>query len=197
MIVCDNRFLNDESMLKTMLRIFERRITRTFRLRSMSWVVLSLSFRREARDVCVCVLCLKKMRIKSVVCEKDLSSVEFRDFCLLKSILELIVRSLVNIKRKKRSLLRWRDSNIFYFTWSFRHFFIQSYLNLNCYFFLETLLNLRFTSSKWSFLIFSLLNCIMFMNRRWSLKRARKWSQSRDLWFRESLRITWLKDNLW
>jgi hypothetical protein len=137
MIVCDDRFLNDESMLKNMLRIFKKRIIRTFHLRSISWVVLFLSFRRETRDVCVCVcvLCSKEMRIKSVVCEKNLSSVEFKDFYLLKSILELIVRSLVNIKREKRSLLRWRNSNIFYSILSFKHFFIQFYLNFNCYFF--------------------------------------------------------------
>jgi hypothetical protein len=136
MIICDDRFLNDESMLKTMLRIFEKRITRILRLRSISWIVFFLSFRREARDVyvCVCVLCSKEMRIKSVVCEKDLSSVEFKDFCLLRSILELIVRSFVNIKREKKNLFRWWDSNIFYFILFFKHFFIRFYLNLNCYF---------------------------------------------------------------
>ncbi len=99
---------------------------------------LSLIQKRSARrvSVCVCVYCVRrKMRIKSVVCEKDFYSVEFKDFCFLKSILELIVRSLVNIKRKERNLLRWRDSNIFYFTLSFKHFFIQSYFNFNCYFF--------------------------------------------------------------
>jgi hypothetical protein len=106
MIVCDDRFLNDELMLKTMLRVFERRIIRIFRLRSISWIVFSLSFIREARDVCVCVcvLCSKRMRIKSVVCEKDLSFVEFRDFYFLRSIFELIVRLLVNIKRREEKL---------------------------------------------------------------------------------------------
>jgi hypothetical protein len=199
MIVCDDYFLNDESTLKTMLRIFEKRITRTSRLKSISWVVSSFSFRREARDVyvCVCVLCSKKMRIKNVVCEKNLFFVEFKDFCFLRSILELIVRSLVNIKREERSLLRWRNSNIFYFILFFRHFFIQSYLNFSCYFFFETLWELRLASSKWSLLIFFLLSRIMFMNRRWSSKHAKKWSKSRDIWFKESLRTTWLKDKMW
>jgi hypothetical protein len=112
MIVCDDRSLDDESMLKTMLPVFEKRIARTFRLKSISWIVFFLSFRREARDVCVCEDCVQReMRIKSVVCEKDLSSVESKDFCLLRSILELIVRSLVNIKRKKKkftSLTRFK-----------------------------------------------------------------------------------------
>jgi hypothetical protein len=119
MIACDDHFLSDESMLKTMLRVFERRIARIFRLRSISWIALSLSFRREARDVCVCVcvcwcFCAweKKMRMKSVAFEKNLSFVEFRNFCLLKSILELIIRSLVNIKKEERSLLRWQKSKI-------------------------------------------------------------------------------------
>ncbi len=134
MIACDDRFLNDESMLKTMLRIFEKWIVRTFRLKSISWVVSSFSLRREARDVCVCVLCSRKMRIRSVVCEKDFYFVEFKDFCLLRSILELIVRSLVNIKRREESLLRWRDSNIFYSTLFLKHFSIQSYFNFSCYF---------------------------------------------------------------
>ncbi len=93
--------------------------------------------------VCVCLCVREKMRIKSVVCEKDLSSVEFKDFCLLRSILELIARSLVNIKRERRSLLRWRNSNIFYSILFFRHFFIQSYFNLNCYL------------SSWNFLRFT------------------------------------------
>jgi hypothetical protein len=116
MIVCDDHFLNDKSMLKTMLRVFEKRTIRIFRFKSISWVVFSLSFRRKARDVCVCVcLCVldeKKMRMKSVVFEKNLSFVEFKDFCFLKSILELIIRSLVNIKKEKRSLFRWQNSKI-------------------------------------------------------------------------------------
>jgi hypothetical protein len=84
------------------------------------------------------------MRIKNVVCEKDFSSVEFRDFCLLRSILELIVRLFVNIKKRKRNLFRLRNSNIFYFILFFKHFFIQSYFNLNCYF--SSWNSLRFTS---------------------------------------------------
>ncbi len=111
--------------------------------------------------VCVCSCVREKIRIKSVVCEKDLSSVELKDFCLLRSILEIIARSFVNIKRKRRNLLRWRDWNIFYFILFFRHFFIQSYFNLNCYLFFEIVWDLRslfhrFAFSKWSLLIFFL-----------------------------------------
>jgi hypothetical protein len=129
MIACDDHFLNNESILKAMLRVFERRTIRIFRFRSISWVVSSLSFRREARDVwmcvCVCLCVWKRMQMKSVVFEKNLSSVQFRNFCLLRSILELITRSLVNIKRKRRSLLRWQK---------FKYSFTQFYFNLNYYF---------------------------------------------------------------
>jgi hypothetical protein len=51
MIVYDDHFLNDEFMLKTMLRVFEKWIIRILRLKSISWVALSLSFRRRARNV--------------------------------------------------------------------------------------------------------------------------------------------------
>jgi hypothetical protein len=118
MIVCDDHFLNDESMLKAMLRVFERRITRTFRFRSISWVAFFLSFRKNARNVCVCVcLCwwAWEMRMKSVVFEKNFSFVEFKDFCLLRSILELIIRSLANIKREKKkftSLTKFKNSSL-------------------------------------------------------------------------------------
>jgi hypothetical protein len=116
MIACDDHFLNDESMLKTMIRVFEKRTIRIFRFKSISWVALSFSFRKEARDVCVCVcLCVfdeKEMRMKSVVFEKKISFVEFKNFCFLRSILELIIRSLVNIKERKRSLFRWQNSEI-------------------------------------------------------------------------------------
>jgi hypothetical protein len=77
--------------------------------------LLSFIQKRSARrvNVCVCVfVCVfeKKMQMKSVVFEENLSSVQFRNFCLLRSILELIIRSLVNIKRKRRSLLRWQKT---------------------------------------------------------------------------------------
>jgi hypothetical protein len=156
MIICDDHFLNDESMLITMLRVFEKRITQTFRLKSISWVISSFSLRREARDVCVCVcvnvwICLcvrRKIRIKSVVCEKDFSFFEFKDFCLLRSILELIARSFVNIKRRKRSLLREQDSessklhlrfvtnykSSFYLLYSFKSQIILSYFSFLCCF---------------------------------------------------------------
>jgi hypothetical protein len=115
MIVCDDHFLNDVLMLKTMLQIFEKRIIRIFRLRSISWIVFFLSFKRKARDVCVCVdVCVrrKRMRMKNVAFEKKISFVEFRDFFLLKSIFKLIIRLFVNIKRERKSLFRWQNSKI-------------------------------------------------------------------------------------
>jgi hypothetical protein len=118
MIVCDDHFLNDESMLKAMLRVFEKRTIRIFRFKSISWIALSLSFRREARDVCVCVcvcLCVldeRECEWKASFSEKIFLFVEFRNFYLLRSILELIIRSLVNIKKEKRSLFRWQNSKI-------------------------------------------------------------------------------------
>jgi hypothetical protein len=129
MIFCDDHFLNDESILKAMLRIFKKRTIRTFHLKLISWVVLSLSFKKEARDVWMCVcMCVyvfeKRMQMKSVVFEENFFFIQFKDFCFLKSILELIIRSLVNIKRKKRSLLCWQK---------FKYSFIQFYLNLNYY----------------------------------------------------------------
>jgi hypothetical protein len=79
MIVYNDHFLNDESILKAMLRVFEKRTIRIFRLKSILWVVFSLSFRREARDVwmcvCVCLCVWKKMQMKSVIFEKKFSSV--------------------------------------------------------------------------------------------------------------------------
>jgi hypothetical protein len=122
MIVCDDHFLNNKSMLKTMLRVFEKRIIQIFRLRSISWIVFFLSFRRKARDVCICVcvcvfVCVfeRKMRVKNVVCEKNLFSVESKDFCFLKSILELIICSFVNIKRREEeftSLTKFKSSSL-------------------------------------------------------------------------------------
>ncbi len=40
MIVCEYHFLSDESMSKTMLRIFKRRITRISRFELISWIDL-------------------------------------------------------------------------------------------------------------------------------------------------------------
>jgi hypothetical protein len=106
-------------MLKTMLRVFKRWIARIFRFRSISWIVFSFSFRKKARDVCVyaCVdVCVleKKIRMRNVAFEKNLSFLEFRNFYFLKSILELIIRSLVNIKRKREkftSLTEFKNSS--------------------------------------------------------------------------------------
>ncbi len=76
------------------------------RFRELSF--FSHSEKKRETCVCMCVqmlmfVCLKKkMRMRNVAFEKNLFSVEFKDFYLLKSILELIIRSLVNIKRKRR-----------------------------------------------------------------------------------------------
>jgi hypothetical protein len=82
--------------------------------------LLFLSHSEEKRETCVCVCVFvrawwEEMRMKNVVFEKSLSSVEFRNFCLLRSILELIIRSLVNIKRKKKkfiSLTKFKNSSL-------------------------------------------------------------------------------------
>jgi ADP-ribose pyrophosphatase YjhB (NUDIX family) len=74
----------------------------------------------KKRETCVCVCVFvrawwKEMRMRSVVFEKSLFSVEFRDFCLLRSILELIIRSLVNIKRERKkftSLTEIKNSSL-------------------------------------------------------------------------------------
>jgi hypothetical protein len=59
MIVCENHFFKNESMLKTMLRVFEKRIIRISRLKSISWIVFSFSFRREAQNENVCVFLIE------------------------------------------------------------------------------------------------------------------------------------------
>ncbi len=165
MIACDDHFLNDVSMLKTMLRIFEKWTIRTFRLKSISWIVSSLSFRREARDVCVCVwidACLmrKKMRMRNVVFEKNFSFVEFRDFCFLRSILELIVRSFVNINREERKIyfvdkiqkfkftfaFQVTKSSLYSLLYSIKSQIILFYLNFLCCFNFLNLLNSIFVS---------------------------------------------------
>jgi hypothetical protein len=110
--------------------------------------------------VCVFVCVFeRKMRIRSAVFEKSLYSVEFRDFCLLKSILELVTRSLVNLKRKRRNLLRWQNSKVriyiyassyrssLFSLYSFRSQIILSYLNLLCCFSFLNSLNFILVSS--------------------------------------------------
>jgi hypothetical protein len=162
MIACDDHFLDDESMLKAMLRVFERRTIRTFRFRSISWVVSSSSFRKETRDVCVCVFVRawwEKMQMKSVVFEKSFSSVEFRDFCLLRSILELVIRSLVNIKERREIYfvdriqkfkftfaLQATESSLYSLLYSIRSQIILFYLNLLCCLSFLNLLNSTFVS---------------------------------------------------
>jgi hypothetical protein len=79
-----------------------------------------LSHSEEKRETCVFVCVFvrawwERMRMRSVVFEKSLSFVEFRDFCLLRSILELIIRSLVNIKRRREkfiSLTKFKNLNL-------------------------------------------------------------------------------------
>jgi hypothetical protein len=142
---------------------------------------LSFIQKRSARRVCVCVLCSKKNANKKRRLRKRSFFCRVWNFCLLRSILELIARSLVNIKREKRNLFRWRDSNIFYFILFFRHFFIQSYFNLNCYFSFWN--SLKFTSCFVKMIAFNFffLSRIMFMNRRWSSKHVKEWSKSRSI----------------
>jgi hypothetical protein len=82
--------------------------------------LLFLFHSEEKRETCVCVCVFvrawwRRMRMRSVVFEKSLFSVEFRDFCLLRSIFKLIIRSLVNIKRKREkstSLTKFRNSSL-------------------------------------------------------------------------------------
>jgi hypothetical protein len=82
--------------------------------------LLFFSHSKEKRETCVCVCVFvrvwwEEMRMKSVVFEKNLSFVESKNFCLLKSILELIIRSLVNIKKEKEkfiSLTKFRNSSL-------------------------------------------------------------------------------------
>ncbi len=125
--------------------------------------LLFLFHSEKKRETCVCVLCSREMRIKSVVCEKDLSFVEFKNFSLLRSILELIVRSLVNIKKERRNLLRWRNSKIFYFFFFLSIFLFNLILISIAIFLFEILWDLRLASSKWSLLILFLLSRIMFI----------------------------------
>ncbi len=152
--------------------------------------------RETCECVCVCVCVFeKKMQMKNVVFEKNSFFVQFKDFCFLKSIFELIIRSFVNIKRKEKNLLRWQKIQIFFYS-------ILSQFQLLFFSLCEFFWNLfslfrRFASSKWSLLTFFFLSRIMFMTRRWSLKHEKKWSKSRDIVFKESLRTTWLKDKVW
>jgi hypothetical protein len=94
------------------------------------------------------------MQMKSVVFEKNLSFVEFKDFCLLRSILELIIRSLVNIKEKEEvyfvdKIQKFKftfafqvtKSSFYSLLYSIRSQIILSYLNLLCCFSFLNLLN--------------------------------------------------------
>jgi hypothetical protein len=69
--------------------------------------------------------------MKSVAFEKNLSFVEFKDFCLLKSILELVIRSLVNIKREEEVYFVDRIQK-FEFTFAFRYK-LQEIRSTRCY----------------------------------------------------------------
>jgi uncharacterized membrane protein len=115
MIVCDDHFLNDKSMLKTMLRIFEKRIIRIFRFRSISWIASFLSFRREARDVymyvcvCVCVCFFVEREIKSSFSNEVFFWLSLKSFFVMWTVETIICEYK---KREKRSLFRWQNSNI-------------------------------------------------------------------------------------
>jgi hypothetical protein len=134
------------------------------RFRELFFLSHSEKKRETCKCVCVCVCVFeKKTQMKNVVFEEDFFSVQSKDFRFLKSIFELIIRSLVNIKRKKKSLFRWQKIQIFFYS-------ILSWFQLLFFSFFEVLWNLfslsrRFISSKWSFLIFFFLNRIMFMIR--------------------------------
>jgi hypothetical protein len=97
--------------------------------------------------------------MKSVVFEKKFSFVEFRNFYLLKSILELIIRSLVNIKKEKKVYFVDRiqkfkstfafqatESSFYSLLYSIRSQIILSYFNFLCCFSFLNLLNFTFVS---------------------------------------------------
>ncbi len=79
---------------------------------------LFLIQKRSAKRMCVCVYLSiqeEEIEIRNVVCEKSLFFVEFRNFCLLKSIFELIAHSFVNIKRREKkfiSMTKLRSSSL-------------------------------------------------------------------------------------
>jgi uncharacterized membrane protein len=103
MIVYDDHFLKNESILKVMLRVFEKRIIRILRLRSILWVTFSLSLRRDVRNVCMYVfvfLCWEET--KSSFSNKIVFLLKLRIFCLLKSIFELINSFVCEYKMKEK-----------------------------------------------------------------------------------------------
>ncbi len=113
---------------------------------------------------------------------KNLSFVEFKDFCFLKLILELIARSLVNIKRRRRSLLCWQNSkssklhlrfvtnykSSFYSLYSFKAQIILSYFNFLCCFSFLSLLNSILVSC------FVLLSRHQYNRFKWTTKNRSK-----------------------
>ncbi len=118
---------------------------------------LSFIQKRSARRVCVCVFVRawwERMQMKNVVFEKNLSFVEFKDFCLLKSIFKLIIRSLMNIKERRKTYfvdkiqkfkstfaLQATESSFYSLLYSIKSQIILSYLNFLCCFNFLNLLN--------------------------------------------------------
>ncbi len=90
-------------------------------------------------------------------------------------------------KKKRKKFISLTKFKYFLFSFIFQTFLIQSYFNFSCY--LSSWNFLKFTSCFVKMIVFNcfFLSRIMFMNRRWSSKHAKKWSKSRDIWFRESL----------
>jgi membrane-associated HD superfamily phosphohydrolase len=124
--------------------------------------------------VCVCVLlCWKRNKI--VVFKRSFFLLSLKSFFVM-WIVETIVCEYK--KKKKRNLLCWQNSNIFLF-----NFILFSIIILFTFW---NVLKFIFFVSSFCFIkmiVFNsfFLNRIMFMNRRWSLKHAKKWSKSRDI----------------
>jgi hypothetical protein len=122
-IVCDNHFLNDESILKTMLRVFEKRITRISRFELISCVISSLSFRRKTRNVCVYeFLCLCAWKKKNTNEKRRfrrkvffLLSLEFLSF----EIDSWINHSFVREHKKEKREIYFVDTNLNIFLLNF------------------------------------------------------------------------------
>jgi hypothetical protein len=120
------------------------------------------------------------MRIKSVVFEKSLYFVEFRDFCLLKSILELVIRSLVNIKKEKRNLFRWQNSEVRVYIYASSYksslFSLYSFRSQIILFYLNFLCCLSFLNSLNSILVSNLVVLLRHQHDRlkWTAKTRSK-----------------------
>jgi hypothetical protein len=158
MIVCDDHFLNDESILKTMLRVFERRTIRILRLRSISWIALSLSFRREARDVwmrvCVCLCVWEKCKWEASFSRKvflllslEIDSWINHSFAREHKKREKEVYFVDRIQKFKSTFaLQATESSLYSLSYSIKSQIILFYFNLLCCFSFLNLLNSTFVS---------------------------------------------------